>query len=187
MPFIFAVPLLLRAVASEPLSLLWDLLTDALASALLFLPKYLPVVLSLLQLHAYFTDGRFRTDYPVDLIGCVWVYVDNGNMEDIPAKILLEEKIQDDPNGVFGVAFSLMGQAFPESIAFGTEGITTAVGTVVDIALMHWHTQIYDAVSSLYPTSFFSAPMRYHHCTPPVSFLPQIHNSHFLCCLCYSC
>ena len=176
LPFIFAVPLLLRAVASEPLSLLWDSLTDELVSALLFLPRCL--VLLLLQLHAYCTDGRFRTDHPVDfmglcrrdypanLVGCVRVYIDDENMENmerypwnmIPAKILVEERIRDNPNGVFGVAFSLMGQAFPEPIAFGTDGIITAVGTVVDIAFMHWHTQIYDAISSLYPTSFFSAP-----------------------------
>ena len=94
-------------------------------------------------------------------------------MENIPAKILLEEKIQTDANEVFGVAGSLMGQAYPEFhksvsakfslaqssiLTFRTEGIIATVGTVVDIVLMHWHTPICDAVSSLYPTSFFSAP-----------------------------
>ena len=54
--------------------------------------------------------GVCRTDYPANLVGCVRVCIDDEDLEKmdeyIPAMIILEEKIRDDPNGVFGVAFS---------------------------------------------------------------------------------
>jgi hypothetical protein len=101
LPFILAVLFLLKAVASEPLSLLLESLTDDLVSALLFFPRFL--VLLLLQLHAYCYDRRFktgclvdlmgvcRTDYPANLVGCVRICIDDEDLENmdeyIPARI----------------------------------------------------------------------------------------------------